>query len=94
MRAGQLYRQIAFDQEPLTLGVEDGLLDVLAGKGLDRFRKSQKLTLTNSAGWPASSGSPRCRFQAVRTNRIVDTGAPPAGKPWQAKHVEVPVGRR
>lgn len=37
MRAGQLYRQIAFDQEPLTLGVEDGLLDVLAGKGLDRF---------------------------------------------------------
>jgi hypothetical protein len=39
LRAGDLvaaHRVIAFDQEPVVFGVEDRLIDILAGEGLDR----------------------------------------------------------
>jgi hypothetical protein len=31
-----VHGQVALDQELLVIGIEDGLLDVLAGKGLNR----------------------------------------------------------
>jgi hypothetical protein len=40
--------EVALDQEPLVLGVEDGGLVVVAGEGLDASSESQSVTITNS----------------------------------------------
>ena len=44
-----VHGQVALDKELLVVRIEDCLLDVLAGKGLNRRRDSQKLTVMNSA---------------------------------------------
>jgi hypothetical protein len=64
------YRQITFDQEPLILGVEDGLLDVLASKGLNRFRGVPE-TNGNELS-PVTVGPPQ-RPRAAVTRRLLIT---------------------
>src|SRR5579859_4784778 len=62
------YRQIAFGQEPLILGIEDGLLDILASKGLNRFPGIPE-THGDELG-PVTIGSPQ-RPSAAVTRRLL-----------------------
>ena len=48
-----VHGQIPFGQEAVILGVEDRLLDVLAGEALDACRDSQKLRVMTSALSPS-----------------------------------------
>ena len=57
------YRQIAFGQEPLILGIENGLLDILPSKGLNRFPGIPE-THGDELG-PVTIGSPQRPSAAV-----------------------------
>jgi len=57
-----VHGKVPLDEELIVVGIEDGSVDVLAGKASMAARDSQKLTVTNSARSPSvrqSSQAPR-----------------------------------